>query len=443
MYPEPSTAQKALEQANSGSAKALKLVRKGAKRALTWDEVFAGMEGAHTSTGVRVNEEKSLQMVAVYACVSYIADYVASLPRIVYERLSKGKKRAQTHWLYNLVHDQPNPYMNDYEFVETLTGHVLLWGNAFAEIVRDNSGRVIELWPLRPDRMRIQLFNSKLFYYYATPDGTEQQLTQEQVFHLRGLGSDGIVGYSPIQLHREAIGLAFAEQEWRSRFFSNGANFSGVLQHPGQMSKEAVERLRKQWEQKHSGLSNAHRLAVLEEGATWQQIGPPAKDMEFIEGRKYQKNEIATIYRVKPYKIGILEPGTVSFASIEQQALDTHIDTMRPWVLRWEKRLSHLLSGPERLKFFVEFLFDALLRADSESRARTLQIWRMNGLINADDWLELENRNPLPNNQGKDYWRPTNMAVVGEEEEEPMLTGVSNGNGAPAPDRLNGSAGHS
>lgn len=422
MYPDPSTAQKMISEATKGSVKALKLVQaeKKNKRALTWDDVFSGVDGMRSTSGVSVNQEKALQMVAVYACVSYIADYVASLPKITYERLAKGKNRAVDHYLYPLLHDQPNPYMNDYEFVETLTGHVLLWGNAYAEIERNGAGQVTALWPLRPDRMRVQIFDGKIFYYYMAPNSAaEQQLTSNRVFHLRGLGSDGISGYSPIYLHKEAIGLAFAEQEYRTRFFSQNASPGGVLQKEGTLTDAGIQRLKKQWNEAHSGLSNAHRVAVLEEGVKWQQIGIPAKDMEFIEGRKYQKSEIATIYRVKPYKIGQMEPGTVSFASIEQQALDTHIDTMRPWVIRWEKKYSSLLTQPERRKFFVEFLFDAVLRADSESRARTLQIWRMNGLINGDDWLEIENRNPLPDDKGKEYWRPANMQIVGEEPPEP------------------------
>ena len=428
----PSTADKIIAEAAAGAEKRLKLLRKREKerRDLTYDQVFQFELGSKSLTGVRVTEEKALQTVAIYACVSYIADYVAALPKITYQRLQKGRKRAIDHWLYPIAHDQPNPYMNDYEFTETLTGHVLLWGNAYAEIVRNGAGEVVELWPLRPDRVQPFLSDGKIFYRVFLPTGGEQILDFSRVFHLKGLACDGLWGYSPIQLHKETIGLAFAEQEYRSRFFSNNASPGGVLEHPGTLSEGAQKRLKKGWEEAHGGLSNAHRVAILEEGTKWQQVGIPAKDLEFIDGQKFTKAQIATIYRVKPSKIGIFEAGTVSYASIEAQQLDTHIDTMRPWVIRWEKKFTSLLSISDRKQFYCEFLFDALLRADSKSRAETLDIWRRNGLINANMWLEIENRNELPDGKGEDFWMPANMMVVGKENNQPdLFVPMTNGNG--------------
>ena len=434
MYPEPSTAQKLIKDASISSLKRLKTVRKEARDigintpGMTTSFVF----GEHG--GVHINEEKAMCVAAVYACVSYIADYVASLPKITYERTEKGRNRATNHWLYPLVHDDANPYMNDYEFCETLTGHVLLWGNAYAEILRNGTGEVTDLWPLRPDRVRPFLHEGKLFYEIMLPNGGQAILSSSQVFHLHGLGFDGLVGYSPIKFHRDTMALSVSEQEYRSAFFKNDASPGGILMHPNTLSESAQKRLLKQWEERHQGLGNKNRVAIFEEGMTWQAVGAPAKDMEYVEGKKLQKMEIASIFRVRPHKIGILEPGTVSFASIEAQNLDTHVDTMRPWIIRWEKKYSHLLSKTERQKFYVEFLFDALLRADSESRARTLQTWRLNGIINGNEWRALENLNEIPH--GDDYWIPANMSVVGQEPDEdilevPMHTN-GNGNGKPA-----------
>lgn len=401
-----------------------------------WADYFLFGGSNAVKSGAHVTEEGALRLIAVYSCVSYIADYVASLPKIVYERLEKGKNRAQNHYLYPLIHDQPNPFQNDYEFVELLTGHVLLWGNAYAEIERNGGGQVTALWPLRPDRMRLQVFKGKVYYYYTVPDGGELQLTD--VFHIKGLSPDGISGYSPIRLAREAIGLGFAEEEYRARFFSNNGSPGGVLEFPGQLDDPGYARFKRRWEEAHSGLSNAHRVAILEQGMKWQALGIPAKDMEFIEGRKYQKAEIASLYRIKPYKIGILEPGTVSFASIEQQAIDTHIDTMRPWVIRWEKKITSLLTESEKKRFFVEFLIDAVLRGDTLSRFQAYQVARQNGWMNANEIRALENMNPIPGRKGDEYWRPSNMTDASPPEPldltpVPMLP--ANGNG-----KMNGAA---
>lgn len=386
--------------------------------------VFGG--GKPVSSGVRVTEQTSLQCVAVWACVSYIADYVASLPKITYRRLQpRGKQRAQNHYLYPILHDQPNPYQNDYEFVETLTGHVLLGGNAYAEIERDGAGKVANLWPLRPDRIRVVLQPDRIIYFYTLPDGGEVAL--REVLHLRGFNSDGIMGYSPIRMAREAVGLAIAEEEYRARFLGNNANPGGVLEHPNQLTDEAARRLRESWERMHQGLTNAHRVAILEEGVKWHQIGLAAKDIEFLEGRKYQKSEIATLFRVKPYKIGVLEPGTVSYASIEQQAIDTHIDTMRPWILRWERKFNALLTPAERRSYFVEFLMDAVLRGDTKSRYESYQFARQNGWLNANEIRELENMNPIDGPEGDEYWQPSNM--VGAADPAPLPAPNGNGRG--------------
>jgi len=429
MYPEPSTAQALTQQAVVGATKRLKTVRKEARDlgvntpGLTESFMFGERGGVH------INEHKAMCIAAVYACVSYIADYVASLPKITYERTDKGRNRASKHWLYPIVHDDPNPYMNDYEFSETLTGHVLLWGNAYAEIVRNGAGEVVELWPLRPDRVRPFLREEKVFYEVMLPNGGQIVLPFSSIFHLHGLGFDGLVGYSPIKFHCDTMALAISEQQYREAFFKNDARPGGVLTHPATLSEGAQKTLRKQWEETHGGLGNRNRVAILEEGLTWQSVGIPAKDMEFIEGRKYQKSEIASIFRVKPYKLGIMEPGTVSYASIEQQAIDTHFDTMMPWVGRWERKFTRLLNKSERLKYYVEFLFDGVLRADSESRGKTLQVKRQNGVLSANEWRALDNMDKIPH--GDEFWMPSNMMVVGKEPEEDLL-GVpvhTNGNG--------------
>ena len=418
MYPEPSTAERIINNATKGSQKRLKIVKQ--KRDLGVNtpglaDYFLFGGGRQVASGARVNEGTALRVSAVFACITYITNSVASLPKIVYVRTTgNNKERASNHPLFNIIGRRPNPFQNDFEFVETLQGHVLLWGNAYAEVEMDAGGRVLALWPLRPDRMKIDMLPVGPVYTYITPSGEEVVL--RNVMHLRGLGNDGLIGYSPIQLARESIGLAMAEEEYRSRFFGNNASPGGVLSHPHTLGKQAMENLREQWEAAHSGLSQSHRVAILEEGLTWQQIGLPAKDVEFIEGRKYQVVEICRLFGVKPYKISVMEPGTVSYASVEQQAVDSYVDTVRPWLCRWERKFSDLFREEERDNYFVEFLLDAVLRGDSKSRAEVLRIWREEGIINANEWRALENMNEIPDEGGKDYWRPSNFAVVGQEQ---------------------------
>jgi len=377
-------------------------------------EWFAG--GGKAASGVTVNENTALNSTAVFACVRILAETIASLPLVVYERLeSGGKQRAQGHYLYSILHDQPNPEMTSFEFRETLMGHLALWGNAYAEIERDNAGRVVGLWPLRPDKMRVMRDEQSLRYEYQLPNsGTVAVLRQQNVLHIRGLSSNGIVGYSPIRLAREAIGLALATEEFGARFFGQGSRPSGVLEHPGQLSEEAAKRLRKSWEELHSGLSNAHRIAILEEGMSWKQIGVPPEDAQFLETRKFQITEIARIYRIPPHMLADLERAT--FSNIEHQAIEFVVHTIRPWLVRWEQALKRDLFMPaERDIYFAEFLVDGLLRGDIESRYRAYSVGRQWGWLSANDVRELENMNPIEG--GDTYLIPLNMVPAGSSSE--------------------------
>lgn len=246
--------------------------------------LMEALGGGKVASGVVINEETAMQSTAVLACVRILAETIASLPLPVYRRLAGGgKERATDHYLYSILHDQPNPEMTSFEFREALMGHLALWGNAYAEVVRDEAGRVGALWPLRPDRMRVSRDDQGLRYEYILPDGTIAIFRQQNIMHIRGLSSDGIVGYSPIRLAREAIGLTLATEEFGARFFGQGSRPSGILEHPGRLSPEAKKNLRESWEEMHSGLTGAHRIAILEEGLTWRQIGIPPEDAQFLQ----------------------------------------------------------------------------------------------------------------------------------------------------------------
>jgi len=373
-------------------------------------EYFAFGGGMSTASGVRVTEGNALLISTVYQCVRVIAETVASLPCFLYKRTASGKDRAENHAVYRILHQEPNPYMSPFEFKQTLQGHLCLWGNAYAEIERNGSGQVANLWPLRPDRMRLQIYDGKIFYYYITPDGGERQLTD--VFHLRGLSTDGLIGYSPIALARETLGLAKASEEYRARFFSNDAKPGGVLMHPGILGEPAYQQLRRRWEENHQGLSNRARVAILEEGMKWQDVGVPPDDAQFIQGQEFQKSDIAAIYRVPSYKIGLLKPGTVSYASVEQQAIDFVTDCIRPWLICWEQRATlSLLTPAERRVLFAEFMIDALLRGDSDSRARFYQALFNMGVLTINEIRERENMNSI-GPDGDRHYLQQNLAPI-------------------------------
>lgn len=373
-----------------------------------------------TAAGIAIDESSALSIGVVYACVRIIAENVASLPLILYRRVAGGgKERATDHALYTLLHDAPNPEMTALEMRETLTAHICTWGNGYAEIESDSSGQVRALWPLRPDRMRVERVNGALVYRYrlskpSSEGAYEALLRADQVLHIRGLGYNGIVGYSPIALTRQALGLAAATEEFGSRFFGNGARPGGVLEHPGQLSDKAYTRLRDSFEERHKGLENASRIAILEEGIKYHEIGIPPEDAQFLQTRKFQKEEVAMIFRVPPHMLADLERAT--FSNIEQQSLDFVIYTLRPWLVRWEQAISlRLLLPRERPTLFSEHLVDALLRGDIQARYAAYAIGRQWGWLSADDVREFENMNPLPNGEGQQYLVPLNMAAAGAE----------------------------
>ncbi|HUT68671.1 MAG TPA: phage portal protein [Dehalococcoidales bacterium] len=361
-----------------------------------------------SATGVQVTETSALYSSAVYACVRLLAETIASLPLPVYHRLvPRGKERAYNHPLYSLLHNSPNPWTTSYSFRETLQGHLATWGNAYAEIDWDMAtGRVRALWQLRPDRMKVGRENNQLIYVYQLPDGTPAKLPAYRVWHIPGFGFDGLVGYSPIQLAREAIGLSMATEEFGARFFGNGASPGGVLEHPNKLKGESEENLRNSWNEMHQGLGNQHRIAILEEGMKYHQVSIPPEDAQFLETRKFQTNEIARFFHIPPHMIGDLDRAT--FSNIEQQSLEFVIYTIRPWLVRWEQSAHQKLMGPEeRQSYFVEFLVEGLLRGDAAARSAYYNQMFMVGAMSPNDIRDKENMNPLEG--GDETFVPMNM----------------------------------
>ena len=363
-----------------------------------------------STAGKAVTERSAMQMTAVYACVRILSEAIAGLPLHLYQyKEDGGKEKAITHPLYLLLHDEPNPEMSSFVFRETLMTHLLLWGNAYAQVIRNGKGEVVALYPLMPNRMTVDRDESgQLYYSYQmansdapTMKGGTVVLKPTDVLHIPGLGFDGLVGYSPIAMAKNAIGLAIATEEYGSKFFANGATPGGLLEYPGVV--KGPDRVRESWNKGFSGSQNAGKVAILEEGMKYTPISIAPEQAQFLETRKFQINEIARIFRVPPHMVGDLEKS--SFSNIEQQSLEFVKYTLDPWVVRWEQSLSRALFTPEEKKrYFFKFNVEGLLRGDYQSRMNGYAVARQNGWMSANDIRELENLDRIPAEDGGDLY---------------------------------------
>lgn len=361
-----------------------------------------------TSSGKCVNERTSLQITAVYTCIRVIAEAIAGLPLHLYKSKSEGKEKAKTHPLYSILHDEPNPEMTSFVFRETLMGHLLLYGNAYAQIIRNGRGDVMGLYPLMPNKMQVdRASNGEIYYTYILGSGDSPEiknnktnvvyLRRSDVLHIPGLGYDGIVGYSPIALAKNTIGMAIACEEYGAKFFANDASPSGILEHPGILNDP--EKLRKSWNEMFSGSGNSHKIAVLEEGLQFKNISVSPNEAQFLETRQFQLNEIARIFRVPPHMVGDLERST--FSNIEEQSLEFVKYTLAPWISRWEQSLKKaLLNESEKKDYFIQFNVDGLLRGDYQSRMNGYSIGIQNGFLSVNDVRSFENMDLLPDSSG-------------------------------------------
>ena len=374
-----------------------------------------------SNAGKRVTERSAMQMTAVYSCVRILAEAVAGLPLHFYKYKDDGsKEKALDNSLYHLLHDEPNPEMSSFVFRETLMTHLLLWGNAYAQIIRNGKGEIVALYPLMANKMQVDRDeNGQLYYIYTrssdeakTMEGVTVYLSPRDVLHIPGLGFDGLVGYSPIAMAKNAIGLAMATEEYGAKFFANGAAPSGVLEHPGTIKDPA--RLRENWNATFGGSANSGKVAVLEEGMKYTPISISPEQAQFLETRKFQINEIARIFRVPPHMLADLEKS--SFSNIEQQSLEFVKYTLDPWVIRWEQSLYRsLLTPEEKKKHFFKFNLEGLLRGDYASRMSGYATARQNGWMSANDIRELENLDRIPSELGGDlYLINGNMLPLGD-----------------------------
>lgn len=383
------------------------------------DRFYVNYFSGPTKAGVEVDEESALRAVAVFACVDVIASALASLPLPVYRQLQpRGKERALNHYAYNMLHTKPNPEQTSFVWRHVSMAHILLWGNCYSEIEFNSSGMPVALWPLPPWRVTPRRTNLQgdlsnrragdLFYQVKLNNGL-LNLPAFNVLHIKGLSTDGVSGKSRIQEAREAVGLTLAAEEFGGRFFGQGANVGAVVSHPKVLTKQAHDNIEGSLNRQYAGLGTSHRIMLLEEGMKYEKAGIPPDDAQFLETRKFQKGDIATLFRVPPHLIGDLEKAT--FSNIEQQSLDFLIHTMRPWLVNWEQEINDkiLRNGSN---FFAEFLAEGFLRGDSTARSDYYQKMFYIGAMSPNDIREKENLNPVEG--GDDYYVQINMMPMGE-----------------------------
>jgi HK97 family phage portal protein len=352
--------------------------------------------GRPTLSGQSVSYDSAKQTSAVYACIKILAESLASLPLILYRtNATGGRDRATDLPLYSVLRSRPNKFQTAFEFREMLMGHCALRGNAYAEIIMTPARSVDQLIPRHPDRITpFWAPDGTIAYSYQDTEGPRRTIMAFEMLHIRTLSDDGLLGESPIKLQKESLGLLMATEEHGARLFSQGTQVAGVLEHPGKLSDEAAKRLRESWEARYSGMASVGKTAILEEGMKFTKLGMTAEDSQFLQTRQYQLEEIARIFRIP---LVLLQHGdkTSTYASAEQFFLSFVVDTLGPWLIRWEQAIGHALLD-DSPGLYVEHLIDSRMRADTGSRYASYSIGRQWGWLSVNDiYMQPANMNPI------------------------------------------------
>lgn len=377
-----------------------------------WENYLDNLGGRETQSGINVTEETVLEVTPALCAIRLLAEGIARLPCILYRRLpDDGRERAVNHPLYAILKRQPNHYQTAFTFWEFIEGCLAIRGNAYSQIIRNSSGEIMNLYALHPGRMNFDTKSGKLIWIYQQANGTEIRFNQNEIFNIPAFGGNGITGYSPVTLAREAIAWSKATELYGCRYFKNNARPSGVLEYPGFFKdKEKRKEFLASWQEAQTG-SNQHKTAILENGMKWSQIGFNNEDSQFLESRKFSVSECARIWNVPPHKLKDLDRAT--FSNIEEQNLEFVIDTLFPWMRRIELSIEmHLLSKKEQEIYFVEFLVDSLLRGSIKDRYEAYRIGREGGWLSVNDVRRRENMNPLPPEIGDKYMAPLNYTTA-------------------------------
>ena len=364
-------------------------------------------DGAASKTGIAVTEDSAMRLSAVFGAVRVISETIASLPWEVKQDAGDSTRSASAHPINKLIH-HPNGMMTDFNFREVCQAHLCLHGNAFIAIRRNEAGQPVKLIPVHPDRVEVKVYKDEKFY---TIDQGKETFDDTEMIHILGLSFDGIIGKSVIEAARESIGLGLAADQFGGSFFGNGANVSAILTHPGRLSDEAYKRLMASWARRYSGLDNAHKTAILEEGMNLQKVSISPQESQFLETRKFGVEDIARFFRIPLAYLGSLENSSTR-ANIEEQGIQFQRNTVLPWVKRWEAEFNRKLF-PGQEDYFIRMNMDGLLRGDISSRYSSYAVARQWGWLSVNDIRKHESLEPIDG--GDVYLQPMNMVEAGTD----------------------------
>ena len=389
--------------------------------------------GGRTDSGIRVSELTALQVSDVYACVDGISSAIASRPIKIFERLEVGgefkrhaKRLAIEHPLFDLLRYAPNEEMTSFTFFKTLQCHALLWGNGYAELQRDNAARIVALWPRNPARTRPVRIQKTGKLVYKTTEGMsqpwwdesglqpERTILAEDMLFIPGMSLDGRIGQGTVWLARQVIGIALAAEKFAAKFFANGAQPGGVLEHPGTLKPDARETMKRSWMEAQGG-ENVHRVAILENGIKFSKIGSTPNEAQMIEARNQQRSQVASIFH---YPITMLGETGASRANAEQVALEFVNYTLHPWIECWEQEAKRKLLNPPSTgrnanrSFIAVIDTRGLTLPDARSKQGYYTSMRQWSWGCANDVREMEDLNPIEGEVGEGYLVPVNMSLV-------------------------------
>ena len=381
-----------------------------------WLQQFYG--GSDTWAGNQVDENSAMEYVSFWVCLKIIRETIASLPIVLYKYTDNGKDRAKDHPGYRLMHLKPNPEQTAFDFIEMVINHYLLYGNTYAEIMRDNSGAIKQLWPLMPWNMEVIRYDGKKYFRYLKPDQTYTTFLSDEILHLSNFTLTGLTGERPMDFISQSVGTGLAVEEFGARFFKNDATPGGIIEMPGNLGRNAenIERFKKSWHEEHGTMANKHRVRILEDGAKFHEISVSPDKAQFLETRKFQRNMVLSFHRLPPHLAGDLEHAT--YTNIEQQSLEFVQYTMLPHFVRFEQKLTTcLLREDEQEKYFYEIMIDALTRADIKTRYEAYRVGRECGWLSINDVLRKENMNTIDG--GDVHHVPLNWVELGAKKPEP------------------------
>jgi HK97 family phage portal protein len=381
------------------------------ERRTTSEELLSYLtRGVQSVSGQSVTETSAMRVAAVYACVSLISGTLATLPLHIYERTGEGNRRRRDNHPVSIVFNKPNRWQTRVDFLQQMQAAVLLRGNAYARVMWDGT-TPMELWPLHPDAVEVERGrdNSLRYHVRMTPTSPPQTLGAGDMFHVRGLSTNGYMGRSVLQDASDVIGIAQATQEHAGRFWADGGGPDVVMKHPKTLSAKAKESLEEHWTATYGGGKGQRRVAVLEEGMDVTPISLTKSDAQFLETRKFQRGEIAGLFQVPPHMIGDTEKSTSWGTGIEQQQIGFVQYTMRRWLVTWEQAIWQQFIEAEQA-FYAEFNVDGLLRGDLKTRMESYALGITNSILKPNEARAKEN---LPPVDGGDLaWRQLNLAPL-------------------------------